>query len=177
MTHKTSEIYTAVFRYIEENILNTKPTIAMTDYEDGLRKAIKECWSNVDLRGCWWHHKRAVHRKCISFGMAKLFNRSAGARLIKRMLTNIPLLPKESIREGFDNVVEYARQTNLFTSFQKVFAYYEQYWLNQVYLFFTLPTDLDHREFTFICRKNVIRTKLIMKIVRFKNGSLAYPYV
>lgn len=132
MTRKTSECYKAVFQYIERNILKPEPSIAMTDYEDGLRKAIKERWPNVDLRGCWWHHKRAVHRKCISFGMAKLFNRNAEAKIIKRMLTNIPLLPIESIREGFNSVVEYARKKNLLEPFKKTFAYYEQYWLSQV---------------------------------------------
>lgn len=136
----------AVFEYIEGTILKLEPSIAMTDYEGGLRKAIKQRWPKVDLRGCWWHHKRAVHKKCISFGMAKFFNSSAEARLIKRMLTNIPLLPIESIREGFNCVVKYAHQKNLFEPFQQVFAYYERFWLNQVCINSFLIC-LAHREF------------------------------
>lgn len=119
-----------VFEYVERNILKLEPSMIMTDYEDGMRKAIKECWLNLNLRGCWWHHKRAVHKKCISFGMAKLFNGNAEARKIKRMLTNVPLLPEALIRAGFDSVVAYARKKKLFDSFKNTFAYYEQYWLN-----------------------------------------------
>lgn len=63
--------------------------------------------------------------------MAKIFNNksllSAEARKIKRMLTNIVLLPEEFIAEGFESVKAYARKKKLFEKFQATFTYYEQY--------------------------------------------------
>lgn len=53
MTRKTSECYKAVFNLIEEKILKLQPNVIMTDYEDGMRLAIRSHWSNVNLRGCW----------------------------------------------------------------------------------------------------------------------------
>lgn len=126
----------AAFQFIEQKILKLEPAIVMTDYEEGLRKAIRKCWPNVDIRGCWWHHKRAVHKKCMSIGMGKILNKSAEARKIKRMLTNIPLLPVELIIEGFNSVKEYAHRKKMFDSFQEIFSYYENYWLKQVCLIF-----------------------------------------
>lgn len=136
MNRKTPECYMAVFRFIEKKLLKLEPFIVMTDYEDGLRKAVKKCWPNVSIRGCWWHYKRAVHKKCISFGMAKIFKKRAEAREIKRMLTNIPLLPEESVVEGYARVKEYARKKNMLESFRETFKYYEQYWLKQVCFIF-----------------------------------------
>lgn len=104
----------------------------MTDYEEGLRLAIKSCWPNASIRGCWWHFKRAVQKKCISLGMAGKFKNSATARQIKRMLTNIPLLPEESIMEAYTKVKEFALKTKMNYAFQKTFSYYENYWLKQV---------------------------------------------
>lgn len=132
MSRKTSECYMAVFQFIERKLFKLEPAIFMTDYEEGMRMAIKKCWPNVDLRGCWCHFKRAIHRKCMSIGMAKLFKKSAEARIIKRMLSNIPLLPQQYIEEGYASVKVYARKKKMFEQFQEVFEYVEQYWLKQV---------------------------------------------
>lgn len=136
MNRKTPKCYSAVFQYVERKLFKLEPSFIITDYEDGLRKAIREYWPNVDLRGCWWHHKRAVQKKCASFGLVKIFNKNAEARRIKRMLTNISLLPNELILEGFESVKEYARKKKLFETFQATFTYYETYWLQQVCISF-----------------------------------------
>lgn len=131
-TRKTSESYLAIFQFIEEKVLKLEPAEFITDYEDGMRKAIKTHWPNVRVRGCWWHHKRAVHKKCVSFGMATLLRKNRNVRLVKNMLTNLPLLPEEKIHEGYGSVVEFAREKKLLNRFGRVFSYYEEYWLKQV---------------------------------------------
>lgn len=138
MNRKTPECYGSAFQFIEQKFLALEPSTIMTDYEDGLRKAIRKHWPGVDIRGCWWHLKRAVHKKCMAIGMGKLLNKSAEARLIKRMLTNIPLLPADLIKEGFNSVKEYAAKKKMIRNFDEVFTYFENYWLKQVRFLFHL---------------------------------------
>lgn len=64
--------------------------------------------------------------------MGKLLNKNKEARLIKRMIMNIPLLPVDMIKEGYSKVKEYATQKKMFQNFEEIFTYFENYWLKQV---------------------------------------------
>lgn len=63
MTNKTAECYTAVFNFIKNNIFDLKPAIIMTDWETGLRCAIRTCFPNSTLKGCWYHYCAALRKK------------------------------------------------------------------------------------------------------------------
>lgn len=133
MTRKTAEAYRAVFKYIEEELaFEFAPSEFMTDYEDGLRLAIRQQWPNVRIRGCWFHLKRAVNKKCVYFGLKKCLQNNANARTLKSMLVNVPLLPENRIQEGYASIKQYALDKKLAKRFAKVFAYFESYWMKQV---------------------------------------------
>lgn len=53
MNSKKQKCYEAVFRYIEAKVINLSPTSFHTDYEAGLRAALRNVYSNVQLKGCW----------------------------------------------------------------------------------------------------------------------------
>lgn len=132
MTRKTTNAYIAVFEFIEQRLFKMQPREFMTDYEDGMRLAIRKHWPNVEIYGCWFHFKRAINRKCRSFGMKRIQDKNINARKIKEMLTNIPLLPPHQIHEGYSNIKLFAAQTRLDRCFADLFAYFERYWLKQV---------------------------------------------
>lgn len=132
MTRKTATAYRAVFQFIEKNLFQLKPTLVMTDYEDGMRLAVRQQWPKVKLRGCWFHLKRAVNRRCKKIGMKRILDKNINARNVKDMLVNIPLLPPPQIHEGFEKVKRFAAQNRLEKSFADLFAYFESYWLKQV---------------------------------------------
>lgn len=133
MSRKTTEAYLAVFKFIEDNLLfKFEPAEFMTDYEDGMRLAIRKRWPNVPVRGCWFHFKRAVHKKCITFGMKQFLQKNVNARTLKTMLVNIPLLPANRIHEGYASIEKFARQKKLDGRFAAVFSYFKNYWLKQV---------------------------------------------
>lgn len=104
----------------------------MTDYEDGMRLAIKKQWPKAAIHGCWFHYKRAINRKCRSFGMKRILDKNANARKVKEMLMNIPLLSSEQIHEGYANIKEFAAQKRVERCFAELFGYFERYWLKQV---------------------------------------------
>lgn len=131
MTRKTTEAYLSVFRYIEQNLFELKPKEFMTDYEDGMRAAIRKHWPKAEIRGCWFHLKRAVNRRCRAKGMKRILGKNANARKIKRMLANIPLLPSTQIVDGFTSVTKFAADKKLDKTFAGVFKYFDGYWLKQ----------------------------------------------
>lgn len=137
MTRKTAESYLAIFEFIEERLFKFEPKEFMTDFEEGMRSAIRKRWPNVRIRGCWFHFKRAVNKKCRSLA-AKLFRKNRTATIIKDMLTNLPLLPENQILEGYRCIKCFARKKQLSESFKSIFAYFERYWLHQVKTHFTI---------------------------------------
>ncbi|XP_031626897.1 uncharacterized protein LOC116343127 [Contarinia nasturtii] len=103
----------------------------MTDYEDGMRLAIKKKWPKVTIRGCWFHMCRAVRRRCGNIGLFKLIKSNANARIIQNSLMSLPLLPADKIKEGYNSVKAFARKKKLFKRFNALFVYFEGYWLKQ----------------------------------------------
>ena len=59
MTKKTQAAYTAVLRYIKEQVLATNNIVlAMTDFERALRNAITEVFPAAYCTGCNVHYDR-----------------------------------------------------------------------------------------------------------------------
>lgn len=132
MTRKTSESYLAVFEFVEERIFELEPAEFMTDYEDGLRLAIKTKWKDAVIRGCWFHYSRAIFKKSKKIGMARTFKREKNARAIRSKLMCLPLLPPNQIEEGYNAIQSFARQKGLLRRCEKLFSYFSDYWLKQV---------------------------------------------
>lgn len=130
MTRKTAICYTTLFKFIENKIVNLEPTEFMTDFEDGMRKAIKLVYPNSILRGCWFHYIRAITRNCLKLGMGKfLFH---NAEVVKKQIMSLPLLPTDNIKEAYGVIKELAHEMGVFERFKKFFEYFEGYWLKQV---------------------------------------------
>lgn len=152
MTRKTADAYMAVFKFIEDKLFKLNPNMIMTDYEDGLRLVIRNYWRNVVIKGCWFHLKRAIHKKCISFGLKKFLQENVDARTLKTMLVNLPLLPEDRLLEGYESIKNFARKKKLERRFAKVFSYFESYWLKQVRFIFIITlinNKIDRPVLTF----------------------------
>lgn len=135
MTRKTPACYSAVFKCIEENLFKMKPAEVMTDYEDGMRLAIKRHWPNAIIRGCWFHLSQAIYRKSRKLGLIRMKNKKG--KIIRKMLMNIPLLSADHIEDGYRAVIDFAKKKRLFKRFAPLFKYFENYWLyNQVISFY-----------------------------------------
>lgn len=129
MTRKTTKSYKALFSYIEDQIFEMQPAEFMTDFEDGMRLAIKICWPKVKVRGCWFHYCRAILRRCRNLGMDKLLKNNENAKAVKRQLAVLPLLPEGQIEEGFKATKKLAAKKKLSKRFGRLFKYVESYWL------------------------------------------------
>lgn len=109
-----------------------RPSEVMADYEGGLRAAIRRCWPNVRLYGCWFHYCKAINKRYRKLNMAKLLRNNANAKRVQKALMSLPLLPVEQIIEGYECIKKMARRKKLVKSFTYLFKYFESYWLKQV---------------------------------------------
>lgn len=128
---KTADAYYALFKYISKNLFDLAPAEITTDYEEGMRVAIKKYWPKARIRGCVFHYKRAIQRKCKKLGMTKLFKRNKMARKVKRMLCELPFLPENSIMEGYLHIKNIAKKNKVSKRLENLFSYFEGYWLKQ----------------------------------------------
>lgn len=54
MNKKTKKCYEEMLRYIKENVFDMEPSTVVTDYEEGMRKAIRNVFPTVKTVGCWY---------------------------------------------------------------------------------------------------------------------------
>lgn len=132
MTKRTAECYKRVFRLIEEKVFNLEPSEFITDFEQGMRKAISETYPEVILRGCWYHYCSAISRKMKKLGFSKLLKNNDEANIIKKMLMNLPLLPADEFMTGYKYIKSYVKSSGLRQKFLKFFNYYDGQWIVEV---------------------------------------------
>lgn len=134
MSNKSAECYTAAFNFIEKSIFKLEPANIMTDWELGMRSAIRKCYPKATLRGCWFHYCSAIRKKLLKLGLHFDLKISADARMIKKMIMSLPLLPSEKFAEGYEYILQLAKECQLLNTFKHFFSYFQSYWVAQVFL-------------------------------------------
>lgn len=84
MTRKTQEAYCSVFQYIEENVCHLRPNSFMTDYETGLRNALRFVYTIAKIEGCWFHYCQVIKKNARRF---PVFYRSYKLNQLQRNCT------------------------------------------------------------------------------------------
>lgn len=132
MSDKKTETYEAVFIYIQNYVFEMEPSAFMTDFEGGLRKALRKCFICAKLHTCWYHYTAAVRKRFRRLQMTKLIKNNADARTIYKKLLSLPLLPPDDIVKGYELIKEEAKKKLLKKQFEKIFLYFQRFWLKIV---------------------------------------------
>lgn len=135
MTNKTSTCYQSVFKFIEKNVLKLEPDEIITDFERGLRHAIREYFPKTRLRGCWYHYCAALRKRLLKQLGYKLFKSNQQATILKKQLMCLPLLPTGHFNDGYQHIKRKAAEWGLANNFEKFFKYFEKYWFAEVKYF------------------------------------------
>lgn len=135
MSNRTKDCYSALFKYIEDNIFKLEPDEIITDFEAGMRGAINENFPNALLRGCWYHYCACLRKKFFSLGLGNLIKSCPDAKFIKKIFMSLPLLPPERFNEGLTYIKHLTDIFGLTRDFRPFFQYY-QYWIDQVRLLY-----------------------------------------
>lgn len=147
MTKKSAECYTALFQFLEEKVFKLEPSEIITDFEGGMRKALKQVYSTATLRGCWYHYCAAIRKKCLRLGLNSTIQADIGANEIYQRLLHLPLLPADNFLEGYDLIKKRAHEYGIWKEFSPMFNYYDSYWLAEVN-FLTLHHLLRLRKYS-----------------------------
>lgn len=132
MSNRTSECYTAVFNFIENEVFKMEPTEIITDFEAGMRNAINTVYKNVTLRGCWFHYCCAIKRMALKLGLRNVLKTMQEARFVYYKLMSLPLLPTEQFLNGYQYIKAHAQRKTFWSNFQSLFEYFESFWIAQV---------------------------------------------
>lgn len=143
MSRKTEAAYTAVFKYLHENVMPLHGLSFMSDYEKALRNGFSNVVPNLHMSACWFHFTQACKRKAMKLPkMIKSIRADKKAESIYRQLLCLPLLPAQEIEGAFAMLKLRALASNLI-EFQDFFKYYEHQWLIKVNCtYFTLKSKM-----------------------------------
>lgn len=115
----------------------------MSDFESGLRKAIKEVYPQTVINGCWFHYRKCIRKKIKRLGISKLWTKKSEennpeialhAKKIYRMFCMLPLLPEQQFSDGHRYVRSIVRKNKLMNEFETFFNYYDRTWVTEVCL-------------------------------------------
>lgn len=134
MTRRTKAAYIGLFEYIEANICHLNPLSFMTDFESGMRNAIRQVYPTCDIRGCYFHYSQAIRKRGqkITGFYEKIVADKEMHRLFHKFLV-LPLLPQDQICSAYDRLETSAQTyTPIFDEFIK---YFKMQWIVMVIYF------------------------------------------
>lgn len=131
MTRRTSAAYVEVLRYIEDQICKLNPKSFMSDFEFGLRRALRLVYPGVKTHGCWFHLKQAVQRHANRMpGFLALLRSDPAKYRIMKKFSSLPLLPANMIGASFLELAAEAKAAD--AKFEPFIRYFKQQWIEKV---------------------------------------------
>ncbi|XP_037813343.1 uncharacterized protein LOC119604655 [Lucilia sericata] len=138
MSKKSEEAYTHMLHYLKSNILDLQPNRVITDYENGLRNAIKKLYPTVKLVGCWFHYTQALRRKALKIpGFINELNKNNQAKVFFNKFLYLPLLKPNDITAAYQILkadamdVKYIKGKMTESYFQPFIKYFDSYWMKK----------------------------------------------
>lgn len=106
-----------------------EPTSITTDYEKGLRSALRSIYLSAIILGCWFHYSQAIRRKGSQIkGFFEMIQSNQAAKKLYQKLLCLPLIRSDAIKLAFDM---FKVQANQFGGPFIIFIdYYENQWIN-----------------------------------------------
>lgn len=134
MTRRTKAAYISLFEYIESNICELNPESFMTDYESGMRKAIRHVYPACVIRGCYFHYTQAIRKRSrkISGFFTQIVVDKDMHRLFHKFLV-LPLLPQDEICNAFGQLECAAKSYG--SVFDEFVKYFKMQWIIMVTIF------------------------------------------
>lgn len=135
MSEKTMKQYRTVFSYIRKAILSQDgvkrvPEMIMSDFEKGLRGAIKKEWPEAEITGCNFHFVQALRRKCLTIkSLSTNISKSPKHRYVLNLYMRLSLLPENRVRKGFKDIQNYIKSSKgLVQDFKEFKDYFVKTW-------------------------------------------------
>ncbi|XP_051173472.1 uncharacterized protein LOC127289532 [Leptopilina boulardi] len=128
MEKKNTAAYKSIFLAIKGLIPEFEIEEAHIDYEKALKNALVQVFPNINVHGCFFHHKQALFRYALKLRLKRTLQLNEDARHLLNLIMSLPLLPADIIRITYQEIRDSSslRLKRIFASF---FKYYEKEWL------------------------------------------------
>ena len=134
MTAKNQALYEAVFRKILEAVPAMQPEIAISDFEQASRNAIKAVFPNIRVSGCSFHFMQATLRMARKQGLANAFQSNDIFRTLLKRIMHLNFLPAHQISPALEVLAreESGLTDNEERAWKKVKKYLRTYWIDRI---------------------------------------------
>ena len=130
---KKQETYHTVIdqlkRKMAEKELILDPTKLMCDFEAGLIPALRKHFPNSAVKGCYFHHTKALWAQVQDYGLVPDYNSDRHVKKVVRLLMALAFLPVLLVRPNF-LVIEGSTTVQDSPKLQQLCDYYKSTWLN-----------------------------------------------
>lgn len=130
ISRKTQEAYEHLFTFIDSYVCKLRCESVISDYENSLRNAVRNCFVTRSMSACWFHLCQACQRHVSqNRTLHKTIKRDSTALTLYHKFLCLPLLPSQFIEPVFNNLVTESLQ---FTQFKIFVKYYGKQWMTTV---------------------------------------------
>ncbi|KAF6215930.1 hypothetical protein GE061_000267 [Apolygus lucorum] len=131
MEGKDKTSYEELFQELLDTY-DLRPVKIMTDFESGLRSALRNKFPHAVLKGCWFHYAQAIIRKVRSSGFSNLLSENVGFKKCTQIMIALPLLPIEDIGAGLNYAKTYLEENGHEEPARILIPYIQKEWIQKV---------------------------------------------
>jgi len=104
MPNRRQQTYERLFTHVKQLVLDTTgqhltPIAVQTDFEMPAMNALRECFDNVVIKGCFFHYAQAIWRKTQTLGLATLYMEDNVVKQWVQRAAALALLPMEAVQD------------------------------------------------------------------------------
>ena len=138
LTGKSEALYHHAFANL--NVLATqqdlplKPKLVMSDFEAGMRNAVKKVWNlkEEQMVGCFFHYVKALLTRAKTLGMMPRNQPNNQVKLLIGLLKIVAHCNKEERLKFYNEIEEAFKSKGI--SYKKFLDYFRKNWLNNTFL-------------------------------------------
>jgi hypothetical protein len=146
LSSKTEEAYTNVFNLIKSSLASLSvefsPSVIQIDFEVAAFNAVRNCFPNAQVKGCFFHFGQAIWRRVQRLGLVSLYNEAGHFADLIQMISALALIPSEDIDNAW--MIIRSRFTEYDSNVEFLLEYVDNNWLCNLRPFFSRDVWSHH---------------------------------
>ncbi|XP_031340835.1 uncharacterized protein LOC116168947 isoform X2 [Photinus pyralis] len=106
LPNKLRATYVRFFNIIKNMQQNANPDSIFCDYESAALLAMRECFPNVSVKGCFFHLAKNMRKKLADLNLIQTYNTDAEFALKAKMVIAISFVPLDHLDEALDSLAD-----------------------------------------------------------------------
>ncbi|KAJ3653494.1 hypothetical protein Zmor_012743 [Zophobas morio] len=174
INEKSQEIYKMIFSYLHDTLApNLRPVEIVTDYEASLYYSLGEVYLDSHIGGSVFYYTQNLYKKICSLNLSRELETNSCFRNIYHMILMLPLLPVNTIVDGFNNIQQQAVEMGLGELTKPIFDHVKSQWIDRV----TPDLFCVHRLENRINENVIAPFKKLRDFIMLSKGKMLKQYI